>query len=353
MLKNILLGYSQNDFLYANATEFNNMRNDASDNTLAKSLPFEISDTKCNVGFTDREALIQDISSNLHFYIQTLDLGNIQELLKTAGQRTITQQIQNMRFTLVTKNGLTRKDGTPQTSNLTFVNRGFMNTETDAFGRPNREMNLKFVMPSQQMVNTKNGPRYLSITTSNPKCYFNDNCVKKHNHAVSCKTQIFKNPDGTTYCKCQCSKATVFDNKPHSHCEETNSPIGPDGKPISSIANAAAAIDNAQIQFMPNISAPSSGNSDSSRTGEFLVTPDIKGRPIIELIADYYIALCNNKKKAILLESLNVKNNSAGQLFSDANTAYSIQYNNMINIILSVLAVSGAFAFVVQNPVGK
>lgn len=350
MSKNIFLGYSQNDFLYAKATQFENVVDPLlpeSEKTFSNSLPFPITNKKCAVGFNDRNTLIMDISNNLQFYIQNLDLGSIAAASEIAGQQRILKQLKQMKLTIVAKNGYIN-----ETANYNFVGSGSIDTRLDAFGRPDSSLNLTFTMPRQQLIQTAAGPRYVSITTGNPKCYYNDNCVKKHNHYPKCTTQTYKNPDGTTYCKCVCTGTPVYDDTPHSHCEEQNTPNDVDDNPHTSMQKAAASISNVKLSFDPNFkSIKNTTKTDANySTGEFIVTPDIKADEIIELIADYYIALCDNKKKALKLGSLRLKNLSAGQLYTDANIAYSRQYQNMINISLSVLAVGGAFYYVVKYP---
>ena len=363
MSKNLFIGYNQNDFLYTKATQFTNSTtadatttttttstttDTANDNTFSKSLPFPLSDDKCLMGFTNRQALIQDISNNLRFYVENINLGEVTASMATSSKR-FKEILQKMKLTITSESAFVEGDGSQKSSNLMYDGSGTMATYIDSFGRPDASFNFLFNMPKQAMIPTANGSRYVSNTTGNPKCYYVDNCKQNHSHREKCTTQIYKNKDGSTYCKCRCTGKTVTNGDAHSHCEENSSPVDMTGGVSTSMQNAAGSIKEIRLSADPKIQSSiiPSGNVTQ---GGYIVTPDIKGQEIIELIADYYIALCNNKKKALQLQDLIKKNTSAGQLYSDANVAYSHQYQNMINISLSVLAVTGAFYYVVKNP---
>lgn len=330
MSANLFIGYNRNDFLYTKANVLNS--GDKPSDKLSNTLPFPLNNENCN---KNRNDLISIIYNNFDIYNNALaDATKVEN-----GPRTIQETFVGGGSPVPVDVTVTSKDGNGEV----YASNAFVKQTSDG------KLGVTIKFRDQKTIVTESGEKLtVSSVTSNPVCYFNDNCVKKHNHYKSCKQQIFKNEDGSTYCKCICSGGITFDDIPHSHCEERTLENFVEGFNTETVASNGDTITySIDLPAQPPAGTSSAGYGDYSYSD---VDKDVNKMNVSAYIADYYIAMCENKKKALEIEEILQKTSSGDQLFADANTAYSTQYQRMINISLCILAVGGSFYFVLKNP---
>ena len=204
------------------------------------------------------------------------------------------------------------------------------------------------------------GKIVLVASDINPRCKFQPSCTINHEHYAKCKTQIFSDKEGKTYCKCVCSGPISTDAKPHQHCSPYNvkSPDDPgydekiDGGYNSHMgfsgqgnnlaySNFKGSIDNMELELngmFPKI------------TGDAVVMPGNYGNPdkntaadktIRETVYEYYMAVAENKKLQNTLLSNSSFDSTAVQSMKDAHMAYKVKYLELFNIVSGIIMASG------------
>jgi hypothetical protein len=59
------------------------------------------------------------------------------------------------------------------------------------------------------------GPEYITATDINPRCKYQPKCTINHAHFKKCKTQLYADNNGGTYCKCICEGPVITNGEPH------------------------------------------------------------------------------------------------------------------------------------------
>lgn len=196
---------------------------------------------------------------------------------------------------------------------------------------------------------------YISLNTKNPKCQYTTNCTAKHEYN-DCHTQIVKEPDGGTHCKCICNATGKIGDgvKPHTHCSPIN--IDENTTLINDINNNSYNISSSgggggggegSNSFYQNyinnsklLSAIQSiklrlnlDESDNTDTSPVNIQFDIRN-----LIYKYYIEIYRNIDYQKQIQ--NYQSNPSEQALSDANNLYKHKYLDLFNVLSGIFLVS-------------
>jgi hypothetical protein len=213
---------------------------------------------------------------------------------------------------------------------------------------PNIDINA-FLSEDIPFTDTDGGQSTIIKTTNNPRCKYRKTCTIEHWHySGGCKTQITerKSKDGTvmTHCSCICTGAPVFDNVPHSHCDElTFNPDGtattkedgnvrpiPDSYLLQTIKNIRlnlnAEIDKSDIDFSADGTSVSLGYKNVDTLKE-------TDKQIRQLIVKYYNEVYNNIQLQTHVQNTSNKDVTMSQSMMDATVQYKNEYLNVFNIV--------------------
>ena len=215
--------------------------------------------------------------------------------------------------------------------------------------------------PATPPVNNPAGKILLIASDINPRCKFQPTCTINHEHYAKCKTQLFSDKNGKTYCKCVCSGPISTDGKEHQHCSPYN--VKNPGDP-----GYDEKIDGGYNDFMGftgdgnNLTYSSFNNSVSNLKVELNgMFPAIKGdaasmiasygdadntnieidKNIRATVYDYYLEVYENKRLQKILLSNSSFDSTAMQSMKDANMAYKVKYLELFNIVSGIIMASG------------
>jgi len=213
-----------------------------------------------------------------------------------------------------------------------------------------------FLSEDIPFTDTDGGQSTIIKTTNNPRCKYRKTCTIDHWHySGGCKTQITQrtSEDGTamTHCTCICTGAPVFNNEPHSHCDELT--INPDGTAKTNDGNNRPIPDSYLLQTIHNIKlnltaeiyktetgVSANGNSVSLgyKNADTLKETD---KQIRHLIVKYYNEVYNNIQLQTHVQSTSNKDVTMSQSMMDATVQYKTEYLNVFNIVVGIFCVSG------------
>ena len=231
--------------------------------------------------------------------------------------------------------------------------------------QPDFDINAKL---SQQIpfVDSDGGMSSIIMTSKNPRCKFRKNCTMNHWHySGKCKTQIITDPDGGTYCKCICSGAPVFNDQPHSHCDDYT--LNNDGTATTAVGTTNAPAGLGLIATVKNIKMNLTGQFPGAQFGlgggsggttggnvklPYANAEDLKAgdEKIRKLIFDYYYYVATNQMLQKKVLDSGVKDVTMRQALLDATVQYKNEYLNVFNIVAGIFGAAGYIYLMVNTP---
>lgn len=194
------------------------------------------------------------------------------------------------------------------------------------------------------------GQSEIIMTTDNPRCKFRKTCTMKHWHySGKCTSQVIKDANGKTTCNCLCEGDAVFDDTPHSHCDQYN--INPDGTSTTILGKEVAPVGLGLISTVQSIKMnlnamfpqPAFGSAGENvelpykGQGE-LIAGDIAIRT---LIYRYYYEVVDNINLQKSIQQRGSKDVTSKQSLLDATVQYKKEYLNVFNIAIGIVGAAG------------
>jgi len=367
----LLLSYNRNDFFYASPPFLYSDPSilDSSFN-YGNSVPLAINDFSCNWASDpkNREALKKTIEKNLISFIKPVIMQN--------------QDTDLNEFVYNFKNNPISID------DMNYDANGSLKYNTDSYGVINGDMTLDIndityndidsdeiyteeVELDDDIVATRpsedeRGRTGDTITKTVSKC------TKLHWHYKDASFKIYRDDNGDLYSKCAYRSPLVFDNTPHTHCDELSNADPDANLNENTIYNQTIIPPKAINEGLTNLDEAAdeeediddededeeeddSENSLDKQIQNIIITlnpniiqqnmdinqPELNVEQMVNMIADYYISLCQNKEKATKLEYIIKRKMGAHQLYNDSNSSYNSEYIKIINLVFGILAISG------------
>lgn len=332
------IGYTKGDYHYSKMDRSNILLT-IPENTLTDD-DGRITETKCDriLNPTNKQAFIDDISQNLQLYLQGIDLDQLASNFTDNVLFGATAKI-----TIDDGNNKYNYDG--KSSSL--------KVSQNAIGQLGQNFNMNFVMPqpAKATINKSNGTvggapvgdptstpsatvanttyTQFFVGESQPKCFITNGCTKLHYHYQG----YTYNPNGPNGCECTPVGNQVYDDSPHTHCEEVDTSGtgkgGSGGNVNKDLLNAAGSYK--QITMNLKTTPKYGGNALGS------IDVGIGTTDIVEQIYHYYQVICVNQQKANLLKKSQEQTDATEQLYHDANTTYFKEYSGVLNMSLGIV----------------
>jgi hypothetical protein len=199
------------------------------------------------------------------------------------------------------------------------------------------------------------------MTTDNPRCKYRENCTLKHWHYNTCTSKInTKTVNGKTVttCNCSCSGGPVYNDTPHSHCD--NYTINSDGTATTAVGttDSPAGVDLLSIisSIKLDLSANFPGAPFNVGPGGNVELPykdeaDLKkgDENIRKLVFDYYFYVDQNRELQQTVQKTGVKDSTMKQAIIDATVEYKNEYLNVFNIVAGIFGVVGYIYLMTRN----
>lgn len=212
--------------------------------------------------------------------------------------------------------------------------------------QPDLSSDITIAKSEQQFTEPNGSKSYITVTTQNPRCKYQDKCNEKHWHFKTCTTQIvIDKKTGGSYCKCVCTGPKTFDGNQHSHCspydykDSITANSQGQSKDIDFLSKIKKIKLNLNTDF--NDSSSVSGNNYSISYDDNRYKFNDTDLAIRTMLYNYYYELNENRILQRNIMKIDSLSNTTTQALEDANVQYKIQYLNLFNIASGILFVSG------------
>jgi len=353
------IGYNSNDFFYKTGTEntlpFNipNLKlwiNSITSNTVTTDTIDLFDNNVTNVVFKNKDKFINDyLQGNIILSGSFSDFKPI-----TMDQTTIAK---NSSYTDITNNlqigSITLNSESSDPITFELNKESTIEYRTNSLGLLGNDISLNADITGNANVEINepddtSGPSFLTATTLNPRCKYKKNCTTHHWHYKDCKTQIIRNENGSSYCKCVCSGPKTNDATPHSHCSPYN--IGVDGTSKEGepnnvhFRNLLSGIKNIVVSMTKQSDTVTGTSNSGFSSTEYTYSDDAfnnNDKNIRTLLYEYYEKLNENKAISNKIIAHNSQNNTNNQALLDANVKYKKEYLHLFNIFSGICFASG------------
>lgn len=334
-MSDIIIGYNENDFLYSKFKK---------DNTnIITDKKGKVSPDKCKqiLEGSNKQDFLNDISQNLQIYLQNINLDEG------------VNNYEDVMYSFDKKGNMKLNDKT-NSYNFDTNKGGIVSIQQNKFGKIGNKVNLNFNFPTIKKVavspfgesipegsydessagdSKKNSQsETTSFFTKNekqPKCFITNKCTKLHYHYQA----YYYDDTGENGCKCRPIGNQVYDNNPHSHCEEVDTTNLDESQMANLKKSVLSGVDNLNSV---DITLESNSNDNSNESlGELNIGVDTSD--IVEEVYKYYRSICMNKNKANELRAKTNVGLASDQLYEDANVAYQGAYLKVLNLSAGLL----------------
>ena len=195
---------------------------------------------------------------------------------------------------------------------------------------------------------------------STPRCKIMKDCTVNHYYYPHTKTSYTQDPDGNVSCSCTHDPGNMVlntNNAAHSHCENTDElPTVQDFLYNTIEDTNRTAVKSMNTSFTSNCKSSACSTYDDKITDfinkqnestdkQYRVAID----KIVDKIADYYVALLDNKYYGEKLKQIFVLNDGSSAYLSDSSQLYKNNFLKIANLSIGSVFLLGCIFALSRN----